>query len=180
MIAPGCVHPHTPSQAHLLTRQCYRVLADSLTLRWSGSRLQNIGSLPLAHFNVNNSPQCQPRMPHSMQDHVVAFSGMPVGEMSGCVWFTLNFFKKQLRCGYWLFAVFFLRSCLSSFQTYFENMHGIEEMAQWLRILAALAEDLGSIPSTHMLAHSYPVPREPMSSLTFIVLNVCRGNTHTH
>lgn len=85
MIAPGCVHPHTPSQARLLTRQCYRVLADSLTLRWSGSRLQNIGSLPLAQINVNNSPQCQPRMPHSMQDHVVAFSEMPVGEMSGCV-----------------------------------------------------------------------------------------------
>lgn len=84
MIAPGCVHPHTPSQVRLPTRRCSRVLAD-LTLRWSGGRLQNIGSLPLAHFNVNNSPQCQPRMPHIMQDPVVVFSEMPVGEMSGCV-----------------------------------------------------------------------------------------------
>jgi hypothetical protein len=28
-------------------------------------------------------------------------------------------------------------------------------MAQWLRALAALAEDLGSIPSNHMVAHNH-------------------------
>jgi hypothetical protein len=29
-----------------------------------------------------------------------------------------------------------------------------EEMAQWLRALAVLLENLGSIPSTHMAAHN--------------------------
>jgi hypothetical protein len=35
-------------------------------------------------------------------------------------------------------------------------MEGLEagEMAQWLRALAALPEDPGSIPSTHMTAHT--------------------------
>ena len=33
---------------------------------------------------------------------------------------------------------------------------GARELAQWLRVLAALAEDPGLVPSTHMLAHSYP------------------------
>jgi hypothetical protein len=29
------------------------------------------------------------------------------------------------------------------------------EVAQWLRALVALAEDLGSVPSTHMVVHNY-------------------------
>ena len=29
-------------------------------------------------------------------------------------------------------------------------MHEAEEMAQWLRVLAALAEDLSLVPSTHI------------------------------
>lgn len=31
----------------------------------------------------------------------------------------------------------------------------IIEMAQWLRVLPALAEDPGSIPGNHMTAHTY-------------------------
>ena len=34
------------------------------------------------------------------------------------------------------------------------NVHELE-MAQWLRALVALPEDLGSIPSTHMAALNY-------------------------
>ena len=32
---------------------------------------------------------------------------------------------------------------------------GAEEMAQWLRVLTALPEDLSSIPSIHMVAHNH-------------------------
>jgi hypothetical protein len=38
--------------------------------------------------------------------------------------------------------------------TIYEKILGAEEMAQQLRALAALPEDLGSIPSTHMVAHN--------------------------
>lgn len=41
------------------------------------------------------------------------------------------------------------------------NGSGAGEMAQWLGVLAAVAEDQGSIPSAHMVAHSrylIPVP----------------------
>ena len=41
-------------------------------------------------------------------------------------------------------------------------------MAQWLRELVTLPEDLGSFPSTHMATHNClltPVPGDPMSSL---------------
>ena len=33
---------------------------------------------------------------------------------------------------------------------------GAGEMAQWLRALTVLPEDLGLIPSTHKAAHNYP------------------------
>jgi hypothetical protein len=32
---------------------------------------------------------------------------------------------------------------------------GVREMAQWLRALAALAKDLGLVPSTHRVAHNH-------------------------
>jgi hypothetical protein len=32
---------------------------------------------------------------------------------------------------------------------------GAKMMAQWLRTCVVLAEDWGSIPSTHMVAHNY-------------------------
>lgn len=32
---------------------------------------------------------------------------------------------------------------------------GTDEMGQWLEVLAALMENLGLIPSTHMEAHSH-------------------------
>jgi hypothetical protein len=35
------------------------------------------------------------------------------------------------------------------------------EMDQWLRALAALLGDVGSIPSTHMMAHKHPVDPVP-------------------
>ena len=40
----------------------------------------------------------------------------------------------------------------------FLKLHGPGdgEMAQWLRALAALPEDLGLIVSSHMLTHNYP------------------------
>jgi hypothetical protein len=34
------------------------------------------------------------------------------------------------------------------------NLRGAEETAQWLRMLAPLPEDSGSIPSTDMAAHN--------------------------
>jgi hypothetical protein len=34
-------------------------------------------------------------------------------------------------------------------------------MAQWLRVLAALPEDLGSIPNTHLAAHKLSVTLVP-------------------
>ena len=42
-------------------------------------------------------------------------------------------------------------------------------MAQWLRALAALAEDTGSVPSTYMEAHIHltPVPDDPTPSSDF-------------
>lgn len=33
---------------------------------------------------------------------------------------------------------------------------GAEEMAQWLRAFACLAEDLGLVASTHTVAHNHP------------------------
>lgn len=36
------------------------------------------------------------------------------------------------------------------------GQEGARETAQWLRELAALGEDLGLVPSTHMMAHDHP------------------------
>ena len=37
-----------------------------------------------------------------------------------------------------------------------EAQGGTGEMAQWFRAFAALAEDLCSVPSTHMVVHNCP------------------------
>jgi hypothetical protein len=37
----------------------------------------------------------------------------------------------------------------------FKSKPGTREMAQWLRALIALVKDLGSIPSTHIMAHNH-------------------------
>jgi hypothetical protein len=37
----------------------------------------------------------------------------------------------------------------------YKSKQGAGEMAQWLRALTALPKDLGSIPRTHMVAHSH-------------------------
>jgi hypothetical protein len=44
---------------------------------------------------------------------------------------------------------------LSSFLGSKEKEEGTGEMAQRLRALVALAEDLESVPSTHMVAHNH-------------------------
>ena len=64
------------------------------------------------------------------------------------------------------------------------------EMAQWLRALAALLEDLGSIPSTHITAYTAcdSTSREPnphfwplLASGTHVVHKyTCRQDIHTH
>ena len=36
-----------------------------------------------------------------------------------------------------------------------KNEIGAREMAQWLKTVAALAEDVGLIPSTHIAAHCH-------------------------
>jgi hypothetical protein len=35
------------------------------------------------------------------------------------------------------------------------SMLGVRDMAQWLRELAVLSKDSGSIPSTHIATHNY-------------------------
>jgi hypothetical protein len=52
-------------------------------------------------------------------------------------------------------------------------------MAQWLRALAALPEDLGSSPNMHIAVHTLPVipvPKDLMSSHR----HACRRNTNAH
>jgi hypothetical protein len=47
------------------------------------------------------------------------------------------------------------------------------EMAQQLKALAALSEDLCLIPSTYLIAHNYlsPVPGDLMSSYSYMQTN---------
>ena len=59
------------------------------------------------------------------------------------------------------------------------------EMAQWLRALAALREDLGSIPSTHKAAHSCPRRLAtffwpPWALHACVYGHVCQQNICTH
>jgi hypothetical protein len=57
-------------------------------------------------------------------------------------------------------------------------------MAQLLRALAALAEDLGSFPCTHKVAHNHAEPGDRRSSALFwlpCTQHTCsRRNTYTH
>jgi hypothetical protein len=55
---------------------------------------------------------------------------------------------------------------------------GPDELAQWLRALAILPEENGSIPSTRMEAHNClaPVPNKLAPSHT----HTCRENTNSH
>jgi hypothetical protein len=58
--------------------------------------------------------------------------------------------------------------------TYYDlKFERIREIAQWLKSLAALAEDPSLIPSTHTVAHIHlstaPLPEDLMLSLTFAV-----------
>ena len=43
----------------------------------------------------------------------------------------------------------------------------VGEMAQWLRTLAALPEDLDSIPSAHIAAHNHLYPSSRVSTPSF-------------
>lgn len=67
----------------------------------------------------------------------------------------------------------------------------VSELAQWLRGLAAHAENPGLVPSAHMLAYSQPavtlVPGNldalfwpPQARGTYMVHNMHAGKTHTH
>ena len=47
---------------------------------------------------------------------------------------------------------------------------GAGEVAQWLRALSALPEDLNSIPSNHMVAHNHLMPSSGMSEDSYSVL----------
>jgi hypothetical protein len=55
------------------------------------------------------------------------------------------------------------------------------KMAQQEKTLAALPEDPGSIPSTYMVAHSYPspVPRTEGSPLASVGTRYVHGIRHT-
>ena len=45
--------------------------------------------------------------------------------------------------------------CYAAFFVWKTNFFGDGEMAQQLRALSTLAENLGSVPSTHMAAHNH-------------------------
>ena len=69
------------------------------------------------------------------------------------------------------------------------NQAGAGEIAQQFRAPTALTEDLGSIPSTHMVAHNLlpsksPVPGYLIPSSGLYghqgYMYTCRQNTHTH
>ena len=54
-------------------------------------------------------------------------------------------------------------------------------MAQWLRTLVDLLEDLGSIPNTHTMAHNYlltPVSEDPV--ISYGLLGHCMYLLHTY
>ena len=55
--------------------------------------------------------------------------------------------------------MYFLRRIISLSYKNTEHNLGTEEMAQSLRALAALAEDLSSISSTHTVAYNHQYPQ---------------------
>jgi hypothetical protein len=64
---------------------------------------------------------------------------------------------------------------------------GLREMAQWLRALAALPEDSGLSPSTHVALHSHPklqsqedLVTEDTDYVYTVHKHMCRKDTHTH
>ena len=54
---------------------------------------------------------------------------------------------------FWLVGMIFTNTQSASLKN---KDRGSGEMAEWLRALAALLEDLGSIPSTHMAVQNCP------------------------
>lgn len=57
-------------------------------------------------------------------------------------------------------------------------IQGAGAIAQWSRALAALREDSGSVPSTHMVGNNHPVPRDlvPSSGHMYVVHKYARNN----
>lgn len=55
---------------------------------------------------------------------------------------------------------------------------GVGEIAQQLRELIILPEDLGSIPSTHMVAHNPPVNSSSREPIPFSSLCGYQGQTY--
>ena len=60
------------------------------------------------------------------------------------------------------------------------NLRGAGEMAQWLRALPALPEDLGSSPSTYTAAHNLQTPGHLMSLVGLSQHQADNWGTHTH
>ena len=63
----------------------------------------------------------------------------------------------------------------------------VREMAEWLRALAVLSEDPGSVPGNHIRAHNHSNPEDLMPSSDFcrqcmyVVQRLqCRQNTYIH
>lgn len=52
----------------------------------------------------------------------------------------------------------YMRPCLKKNEKW-QKVGGSGEMVQWLRARAALAEDLSSVPSTHMVVHNFQLQR---------------------
>jgi hypothetical protein len=67
-----------------------------------------------------------------------------------------------------------------SFSPYQNCICKAGEMAQWSRALAALAEDLGLVPSTHMMAHNCLVVRDSTLSSSLFVQQACTFDTDIH
>jgi hypothetical protein len=57
--------------------------------------------------------------------------------------------------GCFLYLGIFPSTSFSGFRVVLNGIFGAGEMAQWLRTLAVLPKDPGSILSTHMTAHSF-------------------------
>ena len=80
-----------------------------------------------------NLQLCRGRRRHSQRQQATELPGPPRSKMVLC---EVPFSKQRTE------LVVFKNNC-----------YGAGEMAQWL-VLAALLEDLGSIPSTHVAAHN--------------------------
>jgi hypothetical protein len=98
-------------------------------------------------------------MPFSSRFSHFVVGQVPKPSIFEDVLFSCNRFTYFVKCA---FLYLFIMYLFIAFSRY-----GAEERAQWFRALATLAEDPGSIPSTHRLAQKpsvTPVSEDPMPS----------------